>query len=44
MRENRRLAFGIYVNDADGAGRKGFAQWANIKRLDQMQAVWLVGE
>lgn len=44
MRDQRGLAFGIYVNDADGAGRKGYAQWADIKRLDRMQAVRLVGE
>lgn len=38
-----RFSLSAYVNDSDGgtAGRKGFLQWADIKRLDKMQPVVL---
>ncbi|HEY5893239.1 MAG TPA: sugar-binding protein [Chthoniobacterales bacterium] len=37
------FSMGLYVNDSDGgtAGRKGFLQWADIKRLDKMQPLIL---
>jgi hypothetical protein len=38
------FSFGIYVNDADGAGRKGFWKWADIKCVDKMQAFRPSGE
>lgn len=36
---NGRFSMGVFVNDSDGgtAGRKGYLQWADIKRLDRMQ-------
>lgn len=37
-----QIGLGIFVNDADGAGRKGYLQWADIKRLDKMQPASLV--
>lgn len=37
------FAFGLQINDADGQGRKGFWQWADIKRLDRMRAFRLEG-
>lgn len=35
------FGLGIYVNDADGNGRKGFWRWGDIKCLDRMRAVEL---
>jgi hypothetical protein len=29
--------FGVFVNDADGAGRKGYLEWGSVKSLAQMQ-------
>lgn len=37
----RGFSFGVFVNDADGASRKGYLEWASIKSLAKMQPVKL---
>ena len=36
------LSLAVFVNDADGAGRRGYLQWGDIKSLSQLQQIRLV--
>jgi hypothetical protein len=37
------FSFGLYLNDSDGRGRKGFLQWGDIKNPSKMQPIRLNG-
>ncbi len=37
----QNISFGLFLNDADNAGRRGYLQWADIKRVDNMQPLTL---
>lgn len=37
------FSFGLYVNDNDGTGRRGFIQWGNVKDRSTMQPLVEVG-